>query len=81
MKARLQDLIGQPRAASAGTCDEFRDHPWYALTEEFCRVYDGPALDPRFDSMRLEEFAPMVRRVFATVKNSIYVPKAAAATV
>ena len=36
---------------------------------------------PRFDSMPLEEFEPMVRRVFATVKNSIYVPKAAAATV
>jgi len=59
--------------------DEFRDHPWYAVTEEFCRLYDGPAFDPRFASMRLEEFEPMVRRVFATVKNSIYVPKAAPA--
>jgi hypothetical protein len=29
--------------------------------------------------MRLEEFEPMVRRVFANVKNSIYVPKAAPA--
>jgi predicted HD phosphohydrolase len=60
--------------------DEFRDHPWYAVTEEFCRVYDGPAFDPRFDSMQLEEFEPLVRRVFANVKNSIYVPKTAAAT-
>src|SRR5512139_1131892 len=59
--------------------EEFRDHPWYAATEEFCRLYDGPAFDPRFVSMRLEEFEPMVRRVFATVKNSIYVPKAAPA--
>ena len=59
--------------------DQFRDHPWYAATEEFCRLYDGPAFDPRFVSMRLEEFEPMVRRVFANVKNSIYVPKAAPA--
>ena len=56
--------------------DEFRDHPWYAATEEFCRLYDGPAFDPQFVSMRLEEFEPMVRRVFAHVKNSIYVPQA-----
>ena len=59
--------------------EEFRDHPWYAVTEEFCRLYDGPAFDPRFVSMPLEEFEPMVRRVFANVKNSIYVPKAAPA--
>ena len=59
--------------------DEFRDHPWYAVTEEFCRLYDGPAFDPRFVSMRLEEFEPLVRRVFATVKHSIYVPKAGGA--
>src|SRR6187455_2643841 len=59
--------------------DQFRDHPWYAVTEEFCRVYDGPAFDPKFVSMPLEEFEPMVRRVFGTVKNSIYVPKLAPA--
>jgi hypothetical protein len=29
--------------------------------------------------MPLEEFAPMVRRVFGRVKNSIYVPKPAGA--
>ena len=56
--------------------DEFRDHPFYGAAEEFCRLYDGPAFDPRFVSMPLEEFEPLVRRVFATVKNSIYVPKA-----
>ena len=55
--------------------EEFHDHPWYAATEEFCRLYDGPAFDPRFVSMPLAAFEPMVRRVFANVKNSIYVPK------
>lgn len=56
--------------------DQFRDHPWYSYTEEFCSLYDGPAFDPGFKSMPLEAFEPMVRRVFANVKNSIYVPQA-----
>jgi predicted HD phosphohydrolase len=55
--------------------DQFREHPWYAYTEEFCRLYDGPAFDPKFRSLPLEFFEPMVRRVFANVKNSIYVPR------
>ena len=57
--------------------DQFRDHPWYGYTEEFCRLYDAPAFDPKFNSMRLEDFEPMVRRVFSNVKNSIYVPQPA----
>lgn len=59
--------------------DQFRDHPWYGVTEEFCRLYDGPAFDPKFKSLPLEFFEPMVRRVFANVRNSIYVPKQSAA--
>lgn len=59
--------------------DQFRDHPWYGATEEFCRLYDGPAFDPKFRSLPLEFFEPMVRRVFANVRNSIYVPKQSAA--
>jgi predicted HD phosphohydrolase len=55
--------------------DQFRGHPWYDYTEEFCRKYDGPSFDPSYKSMPLEEFEPMVRRVFSNVKNSIYVPK------
>jgi len=55
--------------------DQFRDHPWYGYTEEFCRLYDGPAFDPKFQSLSLSTFEPMVHRVFTNVKNSIYVPK------
>ena len=32
--------------------DQFRDHPWYGYTEEFCREYDGPAFDPKFSTCR-----------------------------
>ena len=55
--------------------DQFRGNPWFGYVEEFCAKYDGPAFDPAFKSAPLSEFEPMVRRVFATVKNSIYVPK------
>jgi predicted HD phosphohydrolase len=55
--------------------DRYRDHPWYSYTEEFCREYDGPAFDPNYKHLPLEEFEPLVRRVLTAVKNSIYVPK------
>jgi len=55
--------------------DQFLDHPWYRDTEEFCRLYDGPAFDPEFPTLPLEAFEPMVRRVLSNVKNSIYVPR------
>lgn len=53
--------IGMDRDAR----DAFRDHPHYALTEEFCRLYDAPAFDPAAETLPLESFEPMVRRVFA----------------
>jgi predicted HD phosphohydrolase len=55
--------------------DQFVAHPWYDYTEEFCRLYDGPAFDPDYPSLELSTFEPMVRRVFANVRNSIYVPR------
>lgn len=56
--------------------EQFRTHPWFGYVEEFCAKYDGPAFDPSFKSAPLAEFEPMVRRVFSTVKNSIYLPSA-----
>lgn len=58
--------------------DSFREHPAYAQTEEFCRLYDQTAFDPAYDTLPLEAFEPLVRRVFATVKRSIYLKKTAA---
>lgn len=52
--------------------DAFRDHPAYARTEDFCREYDGPAFDPRGETLPLAFFEPLVRRVFAEPKRSIY---------
>jgi predicted HD phosphohydrolase len=52
--------------------DQFAGHEHYARTEEFCALYDGPAFNPSGETLPLEHFEPMVRRVFATPKHSIY---------
>src|SRR5690606_5477586 len=44
--------------------DQFRGHPWFEYTAEFCHLYDQAAFDPNFDNMPLSAFEPMVRRVF-----------------
>ncbi|WP_286978867.1 HD domain-containing protein [Pseudomonas sp.] len=52
--------------------EQFKDHPQYHATIEFCAKYDGAAFDPEFESLPLAFFEPMLRRVFAKPKNSIY---------
>jgi len=53
--------------------DQFRGHPHFERTARFCELYDGPAFDPRYESMPLTAFEPMVRRVLAMPRQSIYV--------
>lgn len=52
--------------------DQFKDHPCYRQTVEFCALYDAPAFDPKYETLPLEFFEPMVRRLFAKPKRSIY---------
>ncbi len=52
--------------------EQFRDHPHFAACAEFCEKYDQAAFDPDYDSEPLGVFEPMVRRVFAAPKNSLY---------
>mgnify|MGYP002781004480 CR=1 FL=1 len=52
--------------------DNFRGHPYFEDTARFCELYDQSAFDPAYDSAPLDFFEPMVRRVFAAPKNSIY---------
>ena len=52
--------------------EQFSGHPWYEYTAQFCHLYDQKAFDPEYHSEPLEFFEPMVRRVFARPKNSIY---------
>ena len=43
--------------------DVHADNPHFEYTKEFIEKYDMPAFDENYDSMALEEFEPMVRRV------------------
>ena len=52
--------------------DQFKGHAHYERTAEFCDLYDNPAFDPKGETLAIGEFEPMVRRVFAQPKNSIY---------
>ena len=45
--------------------DKYRDHPWYQDAVDFCHRWDQCAFDPDYDSLPLEFFEPMVRRIFA----------------
>ncbi|HEY3696370.1 HD domain-containing protein [Phenylobacterium sp.] len=52
--------------------ERFRGHPHFEHTAHFCETYDQCAFDPHYDSMPLEAFEPMLRRVLKTPKASIY---------
>ena len=57
--------------------DEFRGHPDFEYTAQFCHLNDQKAFDPTYESMPLEAFEPMLRRVLAAPKRSIYMREAA----
>src|SRR5262249_40631068 len=52
--------------------ERFRDPPCFARTEEFCARYDGPAFNPKGETLPLAFFEPMLRRLLRSPKNSIY---------
>ena len=45
--------------------DRYIDHPWYQDAVDFCHRWDQSSFDPKYDSLPLKFFEPMVRRVFA----------------
>ena len=52
--------------------DQFRGHPAFERTAQFCHLYDQNSFDPAYDTMPLDAFVPMMRRVMETPKHSIY---------
>lgn len=45
--------------------EQHRGHPAFELCMDFCAKYDQASFDPDYDTMPMEAFAPMVRRLFA----------------
>jgi len=52
--------------------DMFDGHPYYEQTLEFINLYDNPAFNPSEEIFPMEKFEPLLRRVMAAPKNSIY---------
>ncbi|MDZ4362801.1 HD domain-containing protein [Brevundimonas sp.] len=61
--------------------EQFRGHPHFEYTAQFCHQYDQNAFDPNYESMPLEAFTPMLQRVMAVPKRSIYLRQDAEAIV
>jgi len=52
--------------------EQFRGHPHFERTAMFCARHDQNAFDPAYDTMPLEAFVPLVHRVMARPKHTIY---------
>lgn len=52
--------------------DRFSGQPHYDYTAEFCESYDSPSFDAKAEILPLQEFEPILRRVLAVSKRSLY---------
>ena len=59
------------RGGDRNTRDRYIDHPWYQDAVDFCHRWDQPSFDPAYESLDLEFFEPMVRRIFARAPFSL----------
>ncbi|MEB0045501.1 MULTISPECIES: HD domain-containing protein [unclassified Pseudomonas] len=52
--------------------EQFSGHAQYQATIDFCANYDAAAFDPAYEHLPLSFFEPMMERLFAQPKRSIY---------
>ena len=45
--------------------ERLKDHPWYAAGIAFCERWDQASFDPEYPTRPLEDFEPLVRRIFS----------------
>ena len=51
--------------------DKYKDHPYYQDTVDFCEKWDQASFDPDYKNMTLEEFAPMIKKIFSREPYSL----------
>ena len=64
-RIHLHGFHGEENPDFINAREQWRGHPFFAWTEEFVERYDIVAIDPSVESLSLESFEPMVRRVFS----------------
>lgn len=52
--------------------EQFRGHPHFERAAEFVALYDNPAFDPEAEALPLAFFEPLLRRLMAQPRQSIY---------
>ena len=57
--------------------EQFRGHPAFQYTADFCHKYDQNSFDPYYDTAPIEHFEPMVQRLFAKPPFGRALPKVA----
>ncbi len=52
--------------------DRYRDHEHWRDCAEFCEKYDQNSFDPDYDTLPLEHFEPLVKKLLSAPRRSIY---------
>ena len=52
--------------------DKYKGHKYYQATVDFCENYDQGSFDPKYKSLPLEHFEPMVKRILIIFFTKIY---------
>ena len=51
--------------------DKYKNHPYYQDAINFCEKWDQASFDPDYKNMTLEEFTPMVKKIFSREPYSL----------
>jgi predicted HD phosphohydrolase len=51
--------------------DKYKGHPYYQDAVDFCERWDQASFNPDYKNMTLEEFAPMVKKIFSRKPYSL----------
>ena len=51
--------------------DKYKGHKYFKDTVNFCENWDQSSFDPNYDSLKLKDFEPLVRKIFARKPYSV----------
>jgi len=52
--------------------DKYKDHKYYEDTLNFCEKWDQASFDPNFKSLKLKDFAPLIRNIFSRKPHTFW---------
>ena len=63
-------FYGKNAGGDPNVRDRFKSNPHYQAAVDFCEKYDSPSFDDDYDTMPLEFFEPMVKRILSRTPYS-----------